>query len=129
MGDTSIAQDVMDGVTDALGDLGDTRTVRIFTEGPLNLGDPGAGKPKTPENIPVETLLYDFEDEYVDGKTILKGDRNAILDIGQLTPAQLAGVKQGAMLVDGSDNYTIVNTSKIEVAGAVVTIILHIRGA
>lgn len=129
MGDTSIAQDVLDGVADALADLGDTRTVRIFTEGSLNLSDPGAGKPKTPEDVPVEALLYDFEDEYVDGETVLKGDRKAIVDIGQLSAAQLSGIKQGSMLIDGSDNWTIVSKNDIEVAGIIVTIILHIRGA
>jgi hypothetical protein len=129
MGDTSIAQDLLDGVTDALGDLGDTRTIRIFSEGSLNLSDPGAGRPKTPENIPVEALLYDFEDKYFDGKTVLKGDRNALIDISQLSAAQLSGVKQGSLLIDGSDNWTVVAKNMIEVAGVTVAVILHIRGA
>jgi hypothetical protein len=129
MGDTSIAQDILDGVTDALADLGDTRTVRIFTEGSLDPGDPGAGRPKTPEDVPVEALLYDFEDEYVDGKTVLKGDRNALIDIGQLSAAQLSGIEQGSLLIDGSDNWTVVGKVEVEAAGVTVAVILHVRGA
>lgn len=129
MGDLSIAQDLLDGVVDALGDLGDTRTVRIVTEGALDIGDPGAGRPKTNEDVPVEALLYDFEDEYIDGTTVLKGDRKAIISIEPLTVAQVAGIEQGAKLIDGSDIYTIEGTNEIEVAGTPVTIILHVRGA
>jgi len=129
MGDTSIAQDVIDGVADAMGDLGDTRTIRIFSEGSINLSDPGAGVTRTPENIPVEALLYDFEDEYIDGTTVLKGDRNALIDLAQLTSVQIGGIEQGSLLIDGSDNYTIVSKNEIEVAGVTAALILHIRGA
>jgi hypothetical protein len=129
MGDASIAQDLIEGVTDALADLGGTRTVQIYTEGALNPINPGAGKPKIAEDLSVEALLYDYEDSYIDGQTVLRGDRKAIIDIAQLTPTQLSGVAQGAVLIDGSDRYTVVGTSTIEVAGVTVTIILQIRGA
>lgn len=129
MGDTSIAQDIIDGVADALGDLGDTRTVRILTEGALTPGDPGAGKPRTPEDVSVEALLYDYEDRYVDETVILRGDRRAILSIGPLSVAQIDGIKQGSKLIDGADVYTVVNKGEIEVAGLTVTMILQIRGA
>lgn len=129
MGDTSIAQDLIDGVTDALADLGDTRTIQIYTEGALDPADPGAGKPKSAEDLSVEALLYDYEDEYINGQTVLRGDRKAIIDIAALTSTQLAGIGQGSIVIDGSDKYTIIGTSAIEVAGVTVTIILQIRGA
>lgn len=129
MGDPSIAADILAGVTDALADLGDTRTVRIFTEGALTPGDPGAGKPRTPENIPVEALLYDFEDYFSDGTTVKRGDRKAILSLEPLSVAQIESIQQGSFLIDGSDTYTIISTGEVEVAGLTVTMILHIRGA
>lgn len=129
MGDTTIAQDLIDGVADAMATVGDTKTIRIVTEGSLNPSDPGAGKPRTPEDLSVEAFLYDFEDEYVDGTTVLKGDRKAIIDLSQLTSVQIAGIKQGHELIDGSESYKIVAKNPIEVSGLTVTIILHIRGA
>lgn len=129
MGDVSIAQDLLDGVADALADVGDTRTMRIITEGSLNLSDPGAGKPRTPEDFLVEALLYDYEDDYIDGTTILAGDRQALLSVEPLTSGQISGIKQGAKLIDGSEIYSVISTNKIETAGIIVTIILQIRGA
>lgn len=129
MGDVNLAQDLLDGVTDALDDVGDTRTMRIITEGLLNISDPGAGRPRTSEDFPVEAFLYDYKDEYIDGKVVLKGDRKALLSIDPLTSAQISGIKQGAKLIDGSDTYTVVSTEKVETAGVTVTIILQIRGA
>jgi hypothetical protein len=129
MGDLSIAQDLIDGVADAMADLGASRTVRIFTEGALTPGDPGAGGARTPENLSVEALLYDYEDQYIDETTVLSGDRKAIISIGPLTVAQIGGIEPGSLLVDGADIYTIVKTGEIEVAGVVVTMILQIRGA
>lgn len=129
MGDTSIAQDILEGVADALGDLGTTRIVRVFTEGALNPSDPGAGKPRTPENIDVEALLYDYEDSYINGTSILSGDRKAILSLEPLSLAQINAIQQGSFLIDGTDTYTIVNTGKIEVAGVTVTMVVQIRGA
>lgn len=129
MGDTSIAQDILEGVADALDAVGDTRTMRIITEGALDINDPGAGRPRTPEEFGVEAFLYDYEDEYINGTSILKGDRKAILSIEPLTAAQISGIKQGAKLIDGSDIYTVEGTEGIETAGITVTIILHVRGA
>lgn len=129
MGDTSVAQDLIDGVKDALEVVGDTSTVRIFTEGALDPLDPGAGRPRTPEDLSIEAFLYDFEDEYIDGTNVLKGDRKAILDVSTLTSIQISGIEQGTTLIDGADSYAIVGTEDIEVAGVVVTMILHVRGA
>jgi hypothetical protein len=129
MGDISIANDLLSGVTDALADLGSTRTVRITTFGALTLGAPGAGGTPTDEDISVEALLYDFEDKYINNTSILKGDRKAILSIEPLSVAQVNAIKQGVKLIDGTDVYTVVKASPIEVAGTSVTIILHIRGA
>jgi hypothetical protein len=129
MGDISIAQDLLSGVTDALADVGATRTVRITTFGALTPGDPGAGGTPTDEDVSVEALLYDYEDKYINNTSILKGDRKAILSIEPLSGAQIAAIKQGVKVIDGTDIYTVVTASPIEVAGTLVTIILHIRGA
>jgi hypothetical protein len=129
MGDPTLAQDLLDGVTDALADVGDTRTLRIFTEGALTPGDPGEGKPRTYEDVAVEAILYDYKDHYIDETTVKTGDRKALIAINPLSVPQVAGIKQGAKLIDGSDVFTVVNVEKIEAAGILVTVILQIRGA
>jgi hypothetical protein len=127
MGDINIAADILSGVTDALGDLGTSRTVRIFTEGVLDPLNPGAGKPRVSEDFPVEALLYDYKDDYINETSILAGDRKAILSIEPLSQAQIDGIQQGSFVIDGTTTYTVVNLQKIEVAGIIVTIILQIR--
>jgi hypothetical protein len=131
MGDTSIAQDLIDGVVDALGDLGATRTVRIISEGSLDINDPGAGKPRTSEEFSVEALLYYQEEKYIENTVVFSGLRKAIISIEPLSVAQLAGIKQGAkFIVDGgSEIYTIDTVERIEVAGIVVTVIANLQGA
>jgi hypothetical protein len=128
MGDLSIAESLLDGVTDALGAVGSTRQVILITDGLINDADPGAGPAQTTETISVEALLYDYEDRYVDGQAILANDRSAILSIQPLTDAQIALIKPGCQLVDGAKTYQVVNTQEIEAAGTIVTIILQIRG-
>lgn len=128
MGDVTIAQDLIEGVTDALADLGDTRQVRIVSEGVLDPLNPGAGKPRTTTDTDVEALLYDYEDRYINGASVLEGDRQAIIDIAPLTGAQVAALEPGNFLIDGSKIYSIVRATPIEAAGITVTVVLQIRG-
>lgn len=129
MGDLLIAQDLLDGVTDALGDLGATRQVRIITRGALTPGNPGAGGSQSVEDVDVEALIYGYDEKYIDGTAIQTGDRQCLLSIGPLTTAQIEAIRPGSRIVDGSNVYSIVNANMIEAAGVPVTAIVQLRGS
>jgi hypothetical protein len=129
MGDISIAQDILEGVTDALADLGNTKKTRTVSVGPLVPGNPGAGGTQTVTDTDVEAIISDYDERYVDGSTVREGDRQAILSIGPLSAAQIAAIKPGARLVDGAQVYSVVRTKLPEVAGTPVVAILQLRGS
>jgi hypothetical protein len=129
MGDLTIAQDLLDGVADALADLGATRKVRVIARGALTPGDPGAGGAQSATDFDVEAVIVGYDERYVDGTAIRAGDRQAILSIGPLSAAQVAGLKPGARLVDGAHVYSAVNANVPEAAGTPVVAILQLRGS
>jgi len=129
MGDATIAQDLLDGVADALDDLGDTRTVRVTSFGALVPGAPGDGGTPTDADFSAEVVIVDYDEKYVDGTVIRAGDRQAIVSIGPLSAAQVAALSvAGAKIVDGSAVYSVVSANVPEVAGVPVVAILHVRG-
>jgi len=128
MGDLTIAQDLLDGVADALADLGATRKVRVITAGALTPGDPGAGGAQSTADFNVEAVIVDYEERYADGTVVRAGDRQAILSIGPLSATQVAALAPGARLVDGSKTYSVVSANLPEAAGVPVVAILQVRG-
>ena len=128
MGDVTIAQDLLDGVADALADLGDTRTFRIITAGAIDPNDPGAEPSETTENVSVEAILFNFDERYMPGANVLEGGLLALLSIKDFTAAQVGALEPGNFLIDGTTVYTIVRDQPIEAAGIVVTAILQLRG-
>jgi hypothetical protein len=128
MGDLTIAQDILEGVADALADLGTTRQVRVTAFGALTPGDPGAGGAPVDTDFDVEAVVADYEEKYVDGAVIRAGDRQAVLSIGPLSAAQIAALAPGAKLLDGPSVYSVVSANVPEVAGVPVVAILHVRG-
>lgn len=130
MGDITIAQDILDGVADALGDLGDTRTFRIITTPDYNLNNPGETPTETDEDVSVEALLFGFNIEYMPEANIIEGELMSILSIKDFTDAQVASIKPGNRLLDSDDTtiYEIVKANPIEVAGIVVTVIVQLKG-
>jgi hypothetical protein len=129
MGDTSIAQDIISGVADALGDVGDTRTLRIVTPGTIDPSNPGAGATPTNADVPVEAIIVDYEERYIDGTLVLAGDKQAVIDLSALSSAQIAGIKPGNFLIDGSVIYKILRPKKYEVAGIPVAVVVQMREA
>ena len=127
MGEPTTAQDYLDAIACVMEDLGTTRQVRIVTYGSLDVNNPGAGKPQSTTDYNVESLIYDYEDKYVDGATVQHGDRVAVIDIDPLETSVISLIKSDAKLVDGSTIYTILNVMSVEVAGEKVTIMLHLR--
>jgi hypothetical protein len=128
MGDLSIAQDLLDGVVDALADLGDTRTLRIITVDPVDPLDPGAAPVETVEDVSVEALLFDFDKKYMPEANVIEGGTMALLSVDPLTDAQVEAIVPGNFLMDGSKAYDIVKTNPIEAAGVIVTVIVQLKG-
>ena len=128
MGDLSIAQDLLDGVVDAMADLGTTRTFRIITVEAIDPDNPGAAPVETPENVSVEALLFDFDKKYMPEANVTEGGLMALLSIEPFSDAQVSAIVPGNFLVDGSKVYDIVRTNPIEVAGVTVTVIVQLKG-
>lgn len=129
MGDLSIAQDILDGVADALNDVGASRVLRILTAGALDPENPGAGAPQTTTDLTVTAILTDYEEKYIDGTLVLDRDKQAVISLSGLSSIQIAGIKPGNFLVDGSEVYKIIRPKKYEVAGVTVATILQLRKA
>lgn len=128
MGDVSIAQDLLDGVVDALDAVGSTRILRIITVDPIDPNNPGAAPVETPENVNVESLLFDFDKRYMPEANVTEGGLMGILSIEPLTDAQIEAIVPGNFIVDGSTEYDIVKTNPIEAAGVIVTVIVQLKG-
>lgn len=128
MGDLSIAQDLLEGVAEALAEVGDTRTFRIITVAPIDSNDPGAAPVETPENVSVEALLFNFDKRYMPEANITEGGVMALLSIEPFSDAQVEAITPGNFLVDGSKIYDIVKTNPIEAAGVIVTVIVQLKG-
>lgn len=128
MGDTTIAQDILEGVADALGSLGDTRSFRVITIPSVDVNNPGATPVETESDTEVEALLFDFDQEYMAGANILEGGLMSIISIEGVADATIAEMEPGNRLVDGSTIYEIVRVQKIEVAGIIVAVIVQLKG-
>jgi len=128
MGDLSIAQDLLEGVADALGDLGATRTLRLVSVPSLDINNPGGARVETLDDEDLEALLFEYEDKYMPGSSVHDGNTLAILSIINLTDAQVALVQPGNQLLDGTRRYEITKTNPIEAAGVIVTIIIQLKG-
>lgn len=127
MGDTSIAQDILEGVASALGDVGDTRTLRIVNYDVIDSNNPGAAPTVTNDDTPVEALLFDFDEKYMKGANIIEGDTMAIIDLSVLSEAQKEVLAPGTKFIDSNVNYDIVKLNPIEVAGIMCAVILQLK--
>ncbi len=127
MGDVTIAQDLLEGVEDAMADLGATRTFRIVTYSAPNPSDPGAAPTETPEDVTVEAILFDFDIKYMPKSSVEEGSTLALLSIIDFTDDQVNSLVPGNFLIDGTTTFTIAKARKIEAAGIQVTVILQLE--
>lgn len=128
MGDLSIAQDLLDGVVDAMADLGDSRFFRMVTVDPIDPLNPGAAPVETVEDVPVECLLFNFNKKYMPEANVTEGDTMALLSVEPFTDDQVTAICPGNFIVGGSKVYDIVKSNPIEAAGVIVTVIVQLKG-
>lgn len=124
MGNQEINYDFINAITDVIDDIGGTLTLNYSTEGSLTPGNPGAGRTKTLSSKSIQGILTEYEDKYIDGSVIKKGDRLAILSIACLT----IEITQGMFIVDNGRTYKIINVEKPQVSGSAVTVLAQVRG-
>lgn len=130
MGDLTIAQDLLDGVDEALALLGDTRTLRLVTIPSIDVNNPGGAPTETQVDKEIEAFLFAFDSEYMTDANILGGGLMAILAVSSLTTAQINQIQPGNRLIDNDDTtiYEIIKSSPIETAGVKVTVIVQLKG-
>jgi len=128
MGDITITQDIIEGIVDIMVEVGWTIILRSNVYGAVDIENPGAAPSETIVNTPFEGFIFDIEDKYFNGTSILKGDRNLIVSIDGFTPEQIAAIAPGNYIVDSSDIYSIISAELINVSGLTATVIAQIRG-
>lgn len=128
MGDLTIAQDLLEGVAEALGTVGNTRTLKLITYGAIDIDNPGAAPTRLDEDVPIDALLFDFEQEYMPKANVLEGSTMAILSIIDLTDVQVSEIIPGNKLVDGTETFEIISALEVEASGVPVTFIIQLKG-
>lgn len=127
MGNLTIPADLRDGVEEVLQELGHTINLRVSSGGVLDVNNPGAGQsPQIDTLYPFEGFIYMYDDYYVDGTTVQRGDRLCLVDLKGLPEDLLPEV--GNDIVDGTSVYNVVATNLPEASGIPVIAILQLRG-
>lgn len=123
MGIYDLAQDVITAIEDVLDEIGDTLTIKYFTEAALDVADPGAGRTKTAVTATAEGILIDVNDSDIDGTVVKRGDKYAIISIATLT----FDITNSMFIIDGAREYKIINLESPQVAGNTVVVCAQVR--
>ncbi|MES0340679.1 MAG: hypothetical protein ABUK08_00025 [Candidatus Humimicrobiaceae bacterium] len=128
MGDVTLAADIIEGVVDIMIEVGSTHTFRIITYGAPNPSNPGAPPSEVIDDTNIEAYTFDFNEEYMPDANVTEGELMGILSIDPLSQAQIAEIKPGSYLIDGSDTYSVIKSNIIQVAGVPSTAIVQLKG-
>lgn len=128
MSDPTISADIVSGISDAMGDIGWMMKVRSIEYGSVDLNNPGASTSEVVVDTDFSGLLFDFDEKYMPGSTVLEGDKMALISVENMTVDKIDGIKAGNYIIDGSEIYSIIKTAPIRVAGSTVVVIAQIKG-
>jgi hypothetical protein len=128
VGDVTIAADIIAGVVDIMSEVGSTHTFRFITYGDPSPTDPGAPPTEVIDDTDIEAYTFEFNELYMPDANVIEGELMGILSIDPLTQIQIDEIKPGAYLIDGTDNYSIVKSNIIQVAGVPSTAIVQLKG-
>lgn len=126
MSDPTISEDIISGITDAMADLGATLICRAIAYSDIDINNPGKAPVEVVTDKSFEGLIFDFNDKYMPGTTVIEGDRMVLISMETFTKQQIANVIPGNYIVDDIDIYNIIKVAPIKVAGSVVVIIAQI---
>lgn len=128
MGDASISADIITGIGDAMADIGWALKVRSIEYPPVDPDHPGATPIETLVDTDFEGLIFDFDEKYMPGTTVIEGDMIVLVSVEGMTVDKIASIKAGNYIIDGSEIYSIIKTAPIRVAGATVVVIAQVKG-
>lgn len=139
----TIATDILDGVADAVAELGKSATLRHITYGDwIDSTKPSKGKVTTVNDYTVQIIISDYDAEAVDGSIIQRGDKQVILSLGDIMtdpPDPVPPAEPDApvsativpsvndLIIDGSVTWNVINVSTQEVNGTPVVSVLQVR--
>jgi len=90
--DLTISADIISGIKDAMSDLGSVLRLRIATYGNMDLDNPGADLSQSYTDVDFEGLVFDFDEKYLPGTTVVEGDKMVLVLIFTEDQVQLAGL-------------------------------------
>lgn len=128
MGDITIPADITEGVAEIMEEVGWTIIFRRVEYGPIDPDNPGAAPIETVIDKSFEGFIYDYEDRFINGTSVLQGDRLIIISIDGFTQTEIDAVEPPNYIVDSGDVYGIIESRKIDVSGITSVIIAQIRG-
>lgn len=124
MADLTIAQDILDGVDEIMDTIGKSVTLKTATFGDwIDSTNKTKGKKKVTGTHSTKGFLYNFSDYLIDGTEIKRGDKQAIVSVKDLTIVS----DEIELLIDGSEQWKVLQAKPIEVSGTITAIILHLR--
>lgn len=128
MSDLTISADIISGIKDAMNDLGSTLKLRVMTYETMDVNNPGADLSQSYTDTDFEGLVFDFDEKYMPGSTVLDGDKMVLVSVDGMSVDTIKSIQPGNYIIDDSENYSIIKTAPIRVAGVTVVVIAQVKG-
>lgn len=127
MSDITLANDIILGIGEALGDAGWLLKLRSIEYGQVDINNPGAGAAEIVSDVDFDGLVFDYDEKYMPGTTVIDGDKMVLGSVEKMTQEQVSNIKPGNYIIDGSETYSIIKASPIKVAGLPVVVIAQVK--
>lgn len=128
MSDPTISADIISGIADAMGDIGwDTLKIHSVSHSSIDINNPGADSSQIIHESTFSGLVFDYDEKYMPGTTVLEGDQMVLISVDGMTEETIQQFKPGNSIIDGLKNYSIIKSAPIKVAGSVVVIIVQVK--
>lgn len=128
MSDVTLATDIILGIEEAMRDAGWLLKLRSIEYGQVDPNNPGAPTSETTVDTDFNGLVFDFDEKYLPGTTVVEGDKMVLVSVEGMAVDKVKSVKAGNYIIDGSEIYSIIKTAPIRVAGSTVVVIAQVKG-
>lgn len=128
MSDATLASDIILGIEEAMKDAGWLLTLRSIDYGQVDPNNPGAAPTEVSADTDFDGLVFDFDEKYLPGTTVLEGDKMVLVSVEGMAIDKIKAIKAGNYIIDGSEIYSIIRTAPIRVAGSTVVVIAQVKG-
>ncbi len=113
------------GLRRLLEEHGQNLTLKVYTLGSFDTAT--LTQARTSTDYTVKTYLYDFTPNMIDGTSVLRGDRRAVLDSKTSAGSATPEPKANDQITGNGDVVNIVKVSKIISNGQLMCYLLHVR--